>query len=139
MPYLILLLLILTAVIASPADLHVDARLPEYTAGEKLTGSLSSVGSDTLNSLMTHWAEAFRAKHPELRIQIEGKGSSTAPPALTEGMCQLAPMSRRMKPAEFDAFKKKYGYLPTEIKVAIDTVALFVHKDNPVKGFTIQQ
>jgi phosphate transport system substrate-binding protein len=88
---------------------------------------------------MTLWAEGFKAQYPNVNIQIEGKGSSTAPPALIEGTAQLGPMSREMKSTEIDAFEKKYGYKPTEIKVAIDALAVFVHKDNPIKGLSMQQ
>jgi phosphate transport system substrate-binding protein len=88
---------------------------------------------------MTLWAEGFRAIYPNVNIQIEGKGSSTAPPALIEGTAQLGPMSREMKAAEIDAFEKKYGHKPTEIKVAIDSLAVFVHKDNPIKGLSLDQ
>jgi phosphate transport system substrate-binding protein len=88
---------------------------------------------------MTLWAEGFRAVYPNVNIQIEGKGSSTAPPALIEGTAQLGPMSRPMKAAEIDKFEKKYGYKPIEVKVAIDALAVFVHKDNPIKGLTMAQ
>jgi phosphate transport system substrate-binding protein len=111
----------------------VDAALPEYKAVSGVTGKLNSIGSDTLNNLMTFWAEGFRALYPNVKIQIEGKGSATAPPALIEGTAQLGPMSRPMKGTEIDAFEKKYGYKPLEIKVAIDALAVFVHKDNPIK------
>ena len=104
-----------------------------------VSGNLNSVGSDTLNNLMTFWAEGFQAVYPSVNIQIEGKGSGTAPTALTEGVAQLGPMSREMKSTEMDAFEKKYGYKPTGIKVAIDALAVFVHKDNPVQGLTLQQ
>lgn len=113
--------------------------LPEYTPVSGVSGSISSVGSDTLNNLMTFWAEAFNAQYPNVNIQVEGKGSSTAPPALTEGASQLGPMSREMKREEIDAFEKKNGYKPTQIPVAIDALAVFVHKDNPVKGLTLTQ
>jgi phosphate transport system substrate-binding protein len=114
-------------------------KLQSYTPVSGISGNINSVGSDTLNNLMTLWAEAFKAKYPNVKIQIEGKGSSTAPPALTEGTSQFGPMSRQMKPTEIDAFEKKYGYKPTEIKVAIDALAVWVHKDNPIKGLTLQQ
>lgn len=111
----------------------VDAQLPVYTRTTGVSGNLNSIGSDTLNNLMTLWAEGFKAVYPNVKIQIEGKGSATAPPALIEGTAQLGPMSRPMKAAEIDGFEKKYGYKPTEIKVAIDALAVFVHKDNPIK------
>ncbi len=112
---------------------------PEYTPVSGISGNLNSVGSDTLNNLMTFWAEGFQAIYPNVNIQIEGKGSSTAPPALIEGTSQLGPMSREMKSTELDAFEKKFGYKPTTVKVAIDALAVFVHKDNPIKGLSLQQ
>ena len=121
------------------AAVTVDEALPAYQTASGVSGNINSIGSDTLNNLMTFWAEGFQTVYPNVNIQIEGKGSSTAPPALIEGTAQLGPMSRQMKPTEMDAFEKKYGYKPTEIKVAIDALAVFVHKDNPIKGMTMQQ
>jgi phosphate transport system substrate-binding protein len=117
----------------------VDPALKSYETVSGVSGNLNSIGSDTLNNLMTFWAEGFKASYPNVNIQIEGKGSATAPPALIEGTAQLGPMSRAMKKEEIDAFEKKYGYKPTEIKVSIDALAVFVHKDNPIKGLTLQQ
>lgn len=117
----------------------VDTAIPEYKAVSGVSGNLNSIGSDTLNNLMTYWAEGFKALYPNVNIQIEGKGSATAPPALIEGTAQIGPMSRPMKPTEVDAFEKKYGYKPLEIKVSIDALAVFVHKDNPLKGLSLQQ
>src|SRR5215831_17720703 len=102
------------------AQVTVDPALKPYEKVSGVAGNLNSIGSDTLNNLMTLWAEGFRAIYPNVNIQIEGKGSSTATPALIEGTAQLGPMSREMKATELDAFEKKYGHKPTEIKVAID-------------------
>jgi phosphate transport system substrate-binding protein len=121
------------------AQVTVDPALPSYQRVSGVSGNLNSMGSDTLNNLMTLWAEGFRAIYPNVNIQIEGKGSSTAPPALIEGTAQLGPMSRAMKPSEDDAFEKRYGYKPTAIPVAIDAIAIFVHKDNPLTGLTLEQ
>ena len=118
---------------------QVDPKLDSYTPVSGISGNVNSIGSDTLNNLMTLWAEGFKAKYPNVKIQIEGKGSTTAPPALIEGTAQFGPMSRQMKPTEMDAFEKKYGYKPTEIKVAIDALAVYAHKDNPIKGLTLTQ
>ncbi len=117
----------------------VDPSIPAYKQVSGISGNLNSIGSDTLNNLMTLWAEGFKAKYPNVNIQIEGKGSSTAPPALIAGTAQLGPMSRDMKSTEIDEFEKKYGYKPTAVKVAVDALGVFVHKDNPVKGLTLQQ
>ena len=117
----------------------VDASIPEYKAASGISGNLSSVGSDTLANLMTLWAEDFNRAYPNVNIQIQAAGSSTAPPALTEGTSNLGPMSREMKDDEIEAFEGKYGYKPTAIPVAVDALAILVNKDNPVKGLTMEQ
>lgn len=135
-------LVLAVLLLAGPAIaqvVKVDAGLEEYKAVGGVSGTVSSVGSDTLNNLMTYWAEGFKAMYPNVKIGIEGKGSSTAPPALIEGTSQFGPMSREMKPTEIDAFEKKYGYKPTQIRVAIDALAVYVNKDNPITGMTLAQ
>jgi phosphate transport system substrate-binding protein len=117
----------------------VDSGVPEYQKASGISGNLSSVGSDTLANLMTLWAEEFNRAYPNVNIQIQAAGSSTAPPALTEGTSNLGPMSREMKDDELEAFEDKYGYKPTAIPVAIDALAVLVNKDNPVKGLTMEQ
>jgi phosphate transport system substrate-binding protein len=119
------------------ADL--DPNLPSYQKASGVSGNLTSVGSDTLANLMTLWAEDFKKEYPNVNIEIQAAGSSTAPPALTEGTSNLGPMSRKMKDKEIEAFEKRYGYKPTAIPVAIDALAVFVHKDNPIKGLSIPQ
>ena len=123
----------------APAFAKVDDKLPEYKAASGVSGNFSSVGSDTLNNLMTLWAEEFKRMYPNVNIQIQGAGSSTAPPALTEGTANFGPMSRLMKDEEIQAFEHKYGYKPTPIGVAIDALAVFVNKDNPLKGLSLNQ
>lgn len=117
----------------------VDSAIPGYSKTSGVSGNLNSVGSDTLANLMTLWAEGFQKQYPNVRIQIEAKGSSTAPPALIAGTSQIGPMSREMKSDEIDAFEKKYGYKPTLVKVAIDALAVYVNKDTPIEQLTIQQ
>ena len=121
------------------AGQQVDPNLPDYHRASGVSGNLSSVGSDTLANLMTLWAEEFKREYPNVNIQIQAAGSSTAPPALTEGTSNLGPMSRKMKDKEVQAFENKYGYKPTAIPVAIDALAVYVHKDNPIKGMTIPE
>lgn len=119
------------------ADINVDADLGEYATTSGVSGNLSSVGSDTLANLMTLWAEEFKRFYPNVNIQIQAAGSSTAPPALAEGTSNVGPMSRKMKDKELAAFEEKFGYKPTAIPVAIDALAVYVHKDNPITGLTI--
>lgn len=117
----------------------LDPALKAYVKVSGVSGNVNSIGSDTLNNLMTLWAEGFRKQYPSVKIQIEGKGSSTAPPALIEGTAQLGPMSRTMKNTEIDAFERKFRYKPTALPVAIDALAVYVNKDNPIKGLTMAQ
>ena len=124
---------------ACPAQ-EIDPALKGYerAAGE-VSGSLKCVGSDTMNNLVALWAEGFKKFYPSVREAIEGKGSASAPPALTEGTCTFGPMSRDMKPSEIDAFKEMHGYPPVMVPAAIDMLAVFVHKDNPLAGLSLQQ
>ena len=121
------------------AQATVDESLPAYGKTSGVSGNLSSVGSDTLANLMTLWAETFKKTYPNVNVQIQAAGSSTAPSALAENTSNLGPMSRLMKDKEVEAFEKKFGYKPTPIAVAIDALAIFVHKDNPIDGLTIPQ
>ena len=128
----------LPAVYADDA-IKLDPALKGYVKVSGVSGNVNSIGSDTLNNLMTLWAEGFRKQYPNVKIQIEGKGSSTAPPALIEGTAQLGPMSRAMKNTEIDAFERKFRYKPTAFPVAVDALAVYVNKDNSVKGLTMAQ
>ncbi|MCJ8318514.1 MAG: phosphate ABC transporter substrate-binding protein [Colwellia sp.] len=128
----------LTAALSFSA-VAIDKDLPTYKKVSGVSGNLSSVGSDTLANMMTFWAEEFKRSYPNVNIQIQAAGSSTAPPALTEATSNVGPMSRKMKSREIEAFEKRYGYKPTAVRVAIDALAVFVHKDNPIKGLRIDQ
>lgn len=121
------------------AVMTVDQNIPEYQKASGISGNLSSVGSDTLANLMTLWAEEFNRNYPNVNIQIQAAGSSTAPPALTEGTSNLGPMSREMKDDEIEDFEDKHGYKPTAIPVAVDALAVLVNKDNPIKGLSMEQ
>ena len=131
--------LVLATVVAAnvQAAASVDPGLPEYEIASGVSGNLSSVGSDTLANLMTLWAETFKRAYPNVNIQIQAAGSSTAPPALTEATSNLGPMSRKMKDKEIESFENRHGYKPTAVPVAIDALAVYVHKDNPVAGMSI--
>ncbi len=118
---------------------EVDHKLPKYKKTMGVSGSMKSIGSDTLNNLMTLWFESFRSFYPGVKVEIEGKGSSTAPPALIQGTSHFGPMSRQMKSKELDAFERRFGYKPLKMRVAVDALAVFVHKDNPIKSLTLKQ
>ena len=126
------------SIAALPPAAAAEIKPYEKVAGE-VSGSLKCVGSDTMNNLVAHWAEGFKKFYPSVQEGIEGKGSASGPPALTEGTSTFGPMSRDWKPSEIDTFKEKHGYAPTVLPTAIDMLAVFVHKDNPLKGLSLQQ
>src|SRR5579864_2335055 len=140
-------LVMLAAVIAlvlcaktAQAQVKVDPKIPAYTKSkDEVSGKIKSVGSDTMNNLMAYWAEGFKKLYPKVEVEVEGKGSGTAPPALIQGTAQFGPMSRPMKKAEIDDFESKYQYKPTALPTSLDALAVYVHKDNPIKSLTLQQ
>jgi len=121
------------------AQVKVDPKLPDYQAVAGVSGTLKSIGSDTMNNEMKEWTAGFAKFYPNVQAEIDGKGSSTGPPALIAGTAHFAPMSRPMKDKEIDEFKKKFGYPPVALSTSIDMLAVYVHKDNPLKGLTMQQ
>ena len=135
---LLIVSFVVSTLVASTAA-AIDADLLDYQKNTGVSGNLSSVGSDTLSNLMTLWTEEYKRLYPNVNIQVQSAGSSTAPPALTEGTANLGPMSRQMKDKELEAFEKKYGYKPTQIRVAIDALAVYVNKDNPLEHMTLKQ
>jgi phosphate transport system substrate-binding protein len=137
--YPAVLMTLALAASAQAQAVKVDPAIPAYQKVSGVSGTLSSVGSDTMNNMLTLWGESFQKMYPNVRIQIEGKGSSTAPPALIAGTAQLGPMSRAMKPTEVDQFEQKYGYKPTQLRTSYDALAVFVNKDNPIDKLTLAQ
>jgi phosphate transport system substrate-binding protein len=133
------LMALLLAAGAAAQAVQVDPALPAYTPVQGVSGNLKSVGSDSMNNEMTLWAEGFRGFYPDVRIEVEGKGSSTAPPALIAGTSHFGPMSRAMKAEEIDKFERAFGYEPTALPTSIDMLAVYVHKDNPIAGLSLQQ
>lgn len=120
---------------ATPVS-KIDAAFPSYKATQGVSGNIKSVGSDTCNELMTYWLEGYKKFYPNVVTEMEGKGSATAPPALVENQSQFGPMSRPMKADEEDKFEKKFGYKPTGVRIAVDTLAVYVHKDNPIESLS---
>jgi len=136
-------LLALAALLALPtlasASSLVDPNLKPYKPVSGVSGNIKSIGSDSMNNTMTLWAEGFLGQYPNVQIEIEGKGSGTAPPALISGTAHFGPMSRPMKNEEIDTFEKRYGYKPVALATSIDMLAVYVNKDNPIQCLTLQQ
>ena len=118
---------------------EMEKAIPPYKKIGGVSGGVKAVGSDTLNNLMSLWAEGFRSVYPAVKVEIEGKGSATAPPALIQGAASFGPMSREMKRDEESAFEARYGYKPARVRVAVDALAVYVNKDNPIKSLTLKQ
>jgi len=134
-----LVISLLMGITLSAQSLKPDKDIPKYKKVSGVSGSLNSIGSDTMNNLLTLWLEGFKKYYPNVNIQVEGKGSSTAPPALIAGTAQLGPMSRPMKNEEIDKFEKKFGYKPTALSTGLDALAVYVNKDNPIKGLKLEE
>ncbi|RQW62274.1 PstS family phosphate ABC transporter substrate-binding protein [Vibrio viridaestus] len=132
----LLTLLVSSMCVAHPA---LSEELHDYDKTVGVSGSLLTVGSDTLAGITTLWVEAFKSIYPNVNAQVQASGSSTAPPALTEGTAQFGPMSRPMRNREVESFKNAYGYKPTQLRVAVDAIGIFVQRDNPIKGLNYQQ
>ena len=130
---------VLTTGLAGQQVLKVDPAIAGYQKASGISGNLSSIGSDSMNNLMTLWAETFRKYYPNVKVQVEGKGSSTAPPALIAGTAQFGPMSRQMRSTEIDQFEQKYGHKHAEIRTSYDALSVYVHKDNPIKELSLAQ
>ncbi|MER3385002.1 PstS family phosphate ABC transporter substrate-binding protein [Pectobacterium aroidearum] len=106
---------------------------------QMLAGNLSSAGSDTLANLMAFWAADFNQHYPNVNLQIQAAGSSSAPTSLASGAAQLGPMSRAMKASEIEAFVQHYGYPPLAVPVAMDALVVLVNQDNPLPGLNLSQ
>lgn len=135
-------------VVAAPAPASPVAPVPaapaldsRYRPKAVLTGRLRSIGSDTMDLLVARWEEVFTKYHPGLKVIHEGRGSSTATPSLVEGQADFGPMSRAMQPTEIAKFQERFGYAPTQVRVAIDALGLYVHPSNPITGLglTLEQ
>lgn len=113
--------------------------LPPYESVGGLTGEITSIGDSTTTNLVARIAAEFRRMYPDVMLEVTASPISIGPSALLEGRADLVPMSRPLTPEEVESFTKKYGYPPTEIKVAADALAIYVEKGNPVPGLTLGQ
>lgn len=117
----------------------LDAQTPPYRHAGVMEGTIAIAGSDTMNPLTESWAADLRQLYPGITIKVESTGSEHGLSRLLEGKAQIAAMSRRMTAPEIVEFKREFGYEPTEVSVAIDALAVFVHKDNPIEGLTLAE
>ncbi|NBR85480.1 MAG: phosphate ABC transporter substrate-binding protein [Proteobacteria bacterium] len=118
-----------TSLLAAALALAVSAQAENITVK----------GSDTLVVLAQKWAEAYMGKHADTKIQVTGGGSGTGFAALQNKTTDLANASRKIKPAEITTCIKAFGKRPTEYKVCLDGLSVFVSADNAVKELTVAQ
>jgi phosphate transport system substrate-binding protein len=111
----------------------------DYRSTPGVYGTITSVGSDTLASLMAIWAQRFQELYPHITFQIQASGSSTASKALTQGSASIGPMSREMSGQEQANFIKRHGYAPTMLTVAIDAIAIYAEKNSPISQLTLRE
>jgi phosphate transport system substrate-binding protein len=121
-----------------PPPLGPD-QLPPYPTVAGLTGKVTSIGASGTTNLIARAAAEFKQIYPGVTLQVTAGLTSIGPPALVEGRADVVPMSRPLLPEEVKTFRAKYGYPPTEIKVAADALAVYVEKRNPVDGLTLAQ
>lgn len=127
------------ALLAPSMARALDPSLPPYHQLDTLSGALKTVGSDTLGREMNAWATAFEKLYPSVHISVEAVGSATAPSALIEGRSQFGPMSRPMSASELAAFNDTFGYPISSFRVAVDALAVYVNKENPIACLTLPQ
>jgi phosphate transport system substrate-binding protein len=125
--------------VGATAAMALDQNLPAYRPVAALSGHIKSVGSDTLGREAELWVRAFGKLYPDVKIDVEAKGSATAPRAVLDGTAQFGPMSRPMTAEETAAFEEKYGYKVSRLRVAVDALAVYVNKDNPIPCLTLPQ
>jgi phosphate transport system substrate-binding protein len=113
--------------------------LPPYAPLAGLTGKFTSIGESATTNVVARLAAEFRRIYPDVTLEITASLTSIGPSALLEGRADIVPMSRELTAEEVQGFTKKYGYPPTEIKVAADALAIYVEKRNPVPGLTLGQ
>jgi phosphate transport system substrate-binding protein len=117
----------------------VDPEMAEYQPSTNIAGVVRAVGSSTLSNLLFRWSTEFYRLYSSVELQITGGGSETAVPALIEGHADLGPMSRPMSESEVERFRAKFGYPPTRLTVAVDAIAVYVNKHNPLTRISFRE
>ncbi|WP_437229843.1 PstS family phosphate ABC transporter substrate-binding protein [Planctomicrobium sp. SH661] len=121
------------------AQTAVDPGLPVYPRTENLKGNVVMVGSYTMSQLGAVWADSFQKLYPEVEIKIDPKGSKNAVSSVISGEASFGLLSRQITEEEVKAFHDKFGYLPTVVTPALEPIAIYVHKDNPIESLSLAQ
>jgi phosphate transport system substrate-binding protein len=127
---------------------RADPLIPSFRAQSLAPSRLRVKGTDTMADLMKIWMAGFTRIYPQVRIELEAKGSLTGAAPLTAGESDLATFSREMFPSEVAAFQAAHGYPPLAIKVALGAFrapdrtgisVFFVNRENPIASLTLDQ
>jgi phosphate transport system substrate-binding protein len=121
------------------AQVSAADTIPPYEPLTGLLGNITSIGDATTTNLAARAITEFRRIYPNVTHNATAGLTSIGAVALLRGQADIVPMSRPFTPAEIAAFQKKFGYPPTEIKVAADALAIYVDKRNPLPGLTLAQ
>ena len=108
-------------------------------AASAFAGNITVKGSDTLVILAQKWAEVYMGQHADVKIQVSGGGSGIGFAALQSQTTDLCDASRKAKAAEIANCIKAFGARPTEYKVALDGLSVYVNVENPVKELSLNQ
>jgi len=117
----------------------VDAGIPAHVRAEPLTGTIESIGADSLADVWDEWQQGFKALHPQVQFRVIQTLSKTGFEALMAGTTPLIHMAREMTLPEFQAFEKQYGYPPTKILICFDAFIVFVNGTNPIREISMEQ
>jgi phosphate transport system substrate-binding protein len=102
-------------------------------------GQITVKGSDTLVILAQKWAETYMGLHSDVKIQVTGGGSGIGFAALQAQTTDLCDASRQIKAAELQKCIMAFNKRPTEYKVALDGLSVYVNEGNPVQELTLDQ
>ena len=138
----------------------VDPGIARYVPRAGTTGSLVIAGSETMQPIMLKLVSAFRLLQPEVKIAVQGGGTDAAVQGFLENQSTIRrgdggggnllgqegtnrvfimASSRELSAEETKHFIARHGHPPIAIPIAVDTVALYVHRDNPIEGLTLDQ
>lgn len=117
----------------------LDPNLPIYRPVDQLKGELKLGGSNTLSHVAAVWIASFQEFYPDAKITIEVNGSLAAIDDVKAGKTDLGLLSRRVRDDEIESFRETFGYPPTVLTPCLERTAIYVHKDNPIKGLTLAQ
>ena len=135
------------------AGLTVDPSLERYSPKSQVSGGFRVQGSDTMHALMRRLVTDFQARQPKIAVDLKSGGSAKAIAEFIEApqpsrivvkeerakQVLLVSSSRELLDSEIKQFAAARGYEPLAVPIAVDAVALYVHKDNPVTGLTLDQ